>query len=95
MPTKLSRGKRLGLRGLEKYMKGIVGAYVEKPGKVTVKAKDEPRRVYYTLSVHKDDLPKLKPRLKTVDSLKYIMNKATRANYGKAGDVNNQFSSTE
>ncbi len=92
----LSRLDRLSKEGLEGYLKTIVGVYVEKPDRITVIGEDKPRKVYYTISVDENDKAVLeKNRTTTVRSLTHIMNKATLANMGKSGSVNNEFGTAE
>lgn len=90
----LKRSDRLDVPGLRKYLKQIVREHVEKPAKVNVTSTDSPRTIRYKVSVAKSDRANLTAVHMTARALSHIMNKATRANIGKDGNVDNQFGIT-
>ena len=87
----LKRSNTLNITQLKGYLKSIVREFVEKPGKVKVTSESFPNMVLYHVAVHIDDLPIIEQYQKTCVSLDHIMNKATHANIGKNGRVDNQF----
>ena len=91
----LKRPNRLDLPGLRKYLRQIVREQVEKPAKVKVTSTDSPHTIRYKVSVAKGDRANLTAVHMTARSLSHIMNRATRANIGKDGNVDNQFGITK
>jgi hypothetical protein len=91
----LTRGNRLDLAGLRNYLKEIIKEFVEKPGKVRVTTPVvSERNVRYHVNVHVDDLPIVETLKSFHTSLQHIMNKATKANIGKGGALDDQFGET-
>jgi hypothetical protein len=91
----LKRPNRLDVPGLRKYLRQIVREHVEKPAKVRITSKEAPHTIRYKVSVAKGDRAHLTAVHMTARSLSHIMNRATNANVGKDGNVDNQFGITK
>jgi hypothetical protein len=90
----LARGNRLTVTELRKYLKSTIKEFVEKPNKVRVKTTVSQNSVIYHVDVHADDLPLVEKPKFLYRSLNQIMNKATKANIGKGGALDDQFGVT-
>jgi hypothetical protein len=90
----LERENRLDVQGLADYLVSIIREFVEEQEKVVMTYDEFPRKVIFHLNVAANDLPSMEGVQFTYRAFNHIVNKATQANLGIAGSLDDQFGTT-
>ena len=91
----LEKEDRLNIQQIADYFETVVKVFTEQPEKVVVTFEEFPRQVIFHLSVGDKDLLTLKKFKETYRSLNHILRKATFANIGRAGTLDDHFGVTQ